>query len=146
MSFTHCPAQCPPEMGVSCLSPQSYEGEHTNCFPFQTIMPRTNWTIDDDEKLLCLIREYQWLYDVGHRSYRDKQKKLNSCDEIASQFRNCTGKYSMPSNRTSSVSICNPIRYVFFLPEGMDVARARGGWWLTYPALKKAFTVPGYPM
>ena len=70
-------------------------------------MPRTNWIFDDDEKLVCLIREYQWLYDVGHRSYRDKQKNLNYCNQIAAQFRNCNGKYAMPSLSPHSIGAYN---------------------------------------
>lgn len=52
------------------------------------------WSERHEESLMQLVKEYPWLYDCKHRSYKDRYKKRNSWMEIAKFFGdNAEGKW-----------------------------------------------------
>ena len=44
------------------------------------------WSERAEERLIHFIKDYSWLYDCKHQSYKDKHKKRNSWMELARLF------------------------------------------------------------
>jgi hypothetical protein len=47
-----------------------------------------------DEKLICEVQKYSYLYDIGHKYYYDSVMKENAWEEI-SETLNKQGKFFM---------------------------------------------------
>ena len=52
------------------------------------------WNVEQEELLINSVRDYPWLYNKGHTSYKDVIKKENSWQEIQKGISsNVTGMY-----------------------------------------------------
>ena len=64
------------------------------------------WSVVDEEVLINLVRDYPWLYNKLHPSYKDAIKKQNSWEEIAKQISATMTGTVIALNAIHIASIC----------------------------------------
>ena len=52
---------------------------------------KREWTDDEVANLIQLYEEHEFLWNVKHTLYRNREKKMSMFDEFATKFKNCDG-------------------------------------------------------
>jgi len=52
---------------------------------------KKKWTDDEVANLIQLYEEHEFLWNVKHTLYRNREKKMSMFDEFATKFKNCDG-------------------------------------------------------
>jgi Alcohol dehydrogenase transcription factor Myb/SANT-like. len=50
---------------------------------------KKKWTDDEVANLIQLYEEHEFLWNVKHTLYRNREKKMSMFDEFATKFKNC---------------------------------------------------------